>query len=109
MEDLTDIKTSISEAVSNAVEHAYSDEKGKVRIECSVEDSNIFIKVIDYGIGIEDISLAITPTYTSKPNEEHAGLGFTIMENFMDSIEVDSVVNKGTSISMYKKIVNKKS
>ena len=108
MEDITDVKTSVSEAVSNAIEHAYIGDEGIIKVNCIVENSNIFIKVIDSGIGIEDISLAITPAYTSKPDEEHAGLGFTIMENFMDSIEVDSKVERGTTISMYKKIVNKR-
>ncbi|MBR1883429.1 MAG: anti-sigma F factor [Clostridia bacterium] len=108
LEDITDVKTSISEAVSNCIEHAYLDENGIIKVECTVEEDSVMLKIIDSGIGIEDIELAITPAYTSKPEEEHAGLGFTIMENFMDSVEVESDVGKGTRISMFKKIVNKK-
>ena len=108
LEDITDVKTSISEAVSNCIEHAYLDENGIIKVECTVEEDSVMLKIIDSGIGIEDIELAITPAYTSKPEEEHAGLGFTIMENFMDSVEVESDVGKGTRNSMFKKIVNKK-
>ncbi len=108
IDDIMDIKTSVSEAVTNAIEHGYEDEKGVIDISCKINGEEVNIKVKDYGIGIEDVSLAITPTYTSKPELEHAGLGFTIMENFMDSLEIDSNVNEGTTISMLKTIVNKK-
>ena len=108
IDDIMDIKTSISEAVTNAIEHGYENKDGIIDINCKIKDEYITIAVKDYGIGIEDVSLAITPTYTSKPELEHAGLGFTIMENFMDSLEIDSNVNEGTTIVMVKNIVNKK-
>ena len=109
LEDLTDVKTSVSEAVSNCIEHAYLDEKGIIHISSKIEGNKISIEVKDNGIGIENIELAITPAYTSKPETEHAGLGFTIMENFMNTVEVESTVGVGTKITMEKVIVNKKS
>ncbi|MEG1008972.1 MAG: anti-sigma F factor [Clostridia bacterium] len=109
IDDLMDVKTAVSEAVTNSIEHGYCDSVGKINIICSIEDNNITITVIDYGIGIEDIELATTPTYTSKPELEHAGLGFSIMESFMDTIQIDSSLNNGTKIVMVKKIVKKKS
>lgn len=108
VDEIMDIKTALSEAVTNSVEHAY-DSIGKVIIEVSVKDEKIEIKVEDFGKGIEDISLALTPAYTSKPETEHAGLGFTIMESFMDELIVDSKVGEGTTITLTKKIKKIKS
>jgi len=112
IDDLMDIKTAVSEAVTNSIEHGYENYSGKVVIEAnikSVTDDIVTILVKDDGIGISDIELATTPTYTSKPELEHAGLGFTIMESFMDQIEIDSTVNKGTTIKLIKIIKKKKS
>lgn len=109
IDDLMDIKTAVSEAVTNAIEHGYEDKLGTVTIECSIDDDTISIVIIDKGIGIDDIDLATTPAYTSKPELEHAGLGFTIMESFMDSVEIDSSLNRGTSITLTKKIKKRKS
>ena len=106
VDDVLDIKTAVNEAVSNAIEHGYNEYKGDVEINVNILDNNITIKVIDKGIGIPNIDLALTPSYTSKPELEHAGLGFTIMENFMDSIVVDSTVNEGTTIILTKEIKN---
>jgi stage II sporulation protein AB (anti-sigma F factor) len=110
LDDLMDIKTAVSEAVTNSIEHGYSNSEGKVIIECliqSYEVDKVTITIKDFGIGIEDIELATTPTYTSKPELEHAGLGFTIMESFMDTIQIDSSINNGTIITLTK-ILNKK-
>lgn len=109
-DELMDIKTAISEAVTNAIEHAYDNSDGTVVVEASInEDKKIIIKVSDYGKGIEDISLAMTPTYTSKPESEHAGMGFTIMESFMDEVIIDSKINEGTTITLTKLIRKVKS
>ena len=112
IDELMDIKTAISEAVTNAIEHGYKeyDEKNIVNIKAYINDENVLsIEVEDFGIGIDDIELALTPTYTSKPELEHAGLGFTIMENFMDEVIVDSKIECGTKISMKKELKSHKS
>ena len=107
-----DVKTAVSEAVTNAIEHGYKEyyEKNIVNIKAYINDENVLsIEVEDFGIGIDDIDLALTPTYTSKPELEHAGLGFTIMENFMDEVIVDSKIECGTKISMKKELKSHKS
>lgn len=112
IDDLMDIKMAVSEAVTNSIEHGYENYPGKVFIETtisSIKDDIVTILIRDDGIGISDIELATTPTYTSKPELEHAGLGFTIMESFMDQIEIDSSIDKGTSIKLIKIIKKKKS
>ncbi len=114
IDELMDIKTALSEAVTNSIEHAYKDESklNTVIINAYIyeEDENVIkLEIEDKGIGIEDISLAITPTYTSKPELEHAGMGFTIMETFMDEILIDSLKDVGTKITLKKKIKKKKS
>jgi stage II sporulation protein AB (anti-sigma F factor) len=112
IDDLMDIKMAVSEAVTNSIEHGYENYPGKVIIEVnikSITDDVVTILVKDDGIGISDIELATTPAYTSKPELEHAGLGFTIMESFMDQIEIDSSVNNGTTIKLIKIIKKKKS
>ncbi len=115
IDDLMDIKTAVSEAVTNSIEHGYynieSDENivtVRAYIE-SNEDDNIKIEIEDLGVGIEDIELATTPAYTSKPELEHAGMGFTIMETFMDEVFIDSKKDEGTIITLTKKIRKKKS
>jgi len=112
IDDLMDIKTAVSEAVTNSVEHGYENYPGKVVVEVkiiSITDDVVTIIIKDDGIGINDIDLATTPTYTSKPELEHAGLGFTIMESFMDQIEIDSSVDIGTTIKLTKVLKKKKS
>lgn len=115
IDELMDIKTAVSEAVTNSVEHGYDgilDDESTVMINAYIiadEEDMIRIEVIDKGVGIEDIELATTPTYTSKPELEHAGMGFTIMESFMDEIVIDSSKNEGTKITMNKKLKKKKS
>ena len=104
IDELVDIKTAISEAVSNALDHAYENEDGKVEVTGEIIDNIVKITVRDFGNGIEDISLAMTPAYTTKAEEEHAGMGFTIMESFMDEVIVDSKVGEGTTVVLTRKI-----
>lgn len=103
--DIEDIKTAVSEAVTNSIIHGYNNNKGKIDLYCSVIDNHIEIEVVDYGEGIEDISQAMKPMYTSKPEEERSGLGFTVMGSFMDKIDVESKLGKGTKVKLYKDLV----
>lgn len=102
--DIEDIKTAVSEAVTNSIIHGY-DNGGIIDLSCRIDGNSIIIVVSDYGKGIEDIEKAREPMYTSKPECERSGLGFTVMESFMDKIEVESQLGKGTSITMYKDLV----
>ncbi len=102
--ELEDIKTAVSEAVTNAIVHGYSHQMGFVRIACSYACGTVVISVSDSGCGIKDIALARTPLYTDKKTEERSGLGFTVMETFMDSVDVESTPNVGTTVIMRKKI-----
>ena len=101
---MNEIKTVISEAVTNSIIHGYLGHENKiVELRMSYDDLSIQIEIIDEGVGIEDIEKAKEPLFSSKLEEERAGLGFTIMEVFTDSLEVKSELNKGTTISMIKK------
>ncbi|SHE44717.1 stage II sporulation protein AB (anti-sigma F factor) [Seinonella peptonophila] len=107
VEQLTDIKTVVSEAVTNAVIHGYEENgDGVVYIRVELERDRIRIQITDQGIGIQDISEARQPLYTSKPELERSGMGFTIMENFMDEVTIHSKPNQGTSIYMVKYLKN---
>ncbi|GIP25443.1 anti-sigma F factor [Paenibacillus sp. J23TS9] len=109
MDELSDLKTVISEAVTNSVIHGYdSNPEGKVTITAEIVGDTVTITVEDKGAGIEDLDLARQPLYTSKPELERSGMGFTIMENFMDEFEVSSEPGSGTSIRMKKRIESKK-
>ncbi|MBW7457857.1 anti-sigma F factor [Paenibacillus sepulcri] len=109
MEELSDLKTVVSEAVTNAIIHGYdSDASGMVTIEAVITGDTVKIVIKDDGNGIEDLDLARQPLYTSKPELERSGMGFTIMENFMDGFDVSSEPGKGTSIAMTKRIESKK-
>lgn len=106
VDEITDIKTAVSEAVTNCVVHAYpSATKGDVKLRCELEGDQITITVEDKGVGIKDIEKAREPFYTSKPSEERSGMGFTVMESFMDSVEVSSN-SFGTTVKMTKKIAS---
>lgn len=106
IEEIADIKTAVSEAVTNSIIHGYENEKeGIIRIEAAIKGNEVSIVIIDYGAGMEDIEKAREPLYTSRPDLERSGMGFTVMETFMDSLEVESDKGKGTRISM-KKIFN---
>lgn len=114
LDELSDIKTAVSEAVTNSIEHGYNLENaGEVEIIIKLgelDDMTYFwVQVIDNGMGIENIELATTPTYTTKPELEHAGMGFTIMETFMDEVVIDSKIGEGTSVIMTKKLKTIKS
>ncbi|MEW9124168.1 MAG: anti-sigma F factor [Thermotaleaceae bacterium] len=103
IEELADIKTAVSEAVTNAIIHGYEEKKGIVIIECSINGNEIEIIVEDQGKGIEDIDQARQPLYTSKPELERSGMGFTVMETFMNYVEVTSQQGLGTKIRMVKR------
>ena len=104
IEELADIKTAVSEAVTNCIIHGYEDKEGIIKIICKLFANSIYIEISDTGKGIENIEVAKQPLYTSKPNLERSGMGFTIMESFMDEVEISSVVGIGTKIIMKKKI-----
>jgi len=103
IEELSDIKTAVSEAVTNAIIHGYEYGEGMVTVEATLEKDKIEIVVEDMGRGIEDVDKAMEPFYTSKPDLERSGMGFTVMETFMDELKVESKVGQGTKIIMIKK------
>lgn len=107
IEELADIKTAVSEAVTNSIVHGYEDKTGIVKLVTKIKDNEIFIEISDNGKGIEDIEQAKQPLYTTRPNLERSGMGFTIMESFMDDLSVESVLGLGTKVTM-KKNINKK-
>ena len=107
IEELSDIKTSVSEAVTNSIIHGYENKDGIIRISAYIFEDIVRIEIADQGKGIEDIKIAKQPLYTTKPELERSGMGFTIMDNFMDSLKVESVVGMGTKVTMEKKINNK--
>ncbi len=105
LEQLDDIKMAVSEAVTNAIIHGYDGiENGTIYINCKIYKDTIYIEIEDKGKGIESVEKAREPLYTSKPNMERSGMGFTIMETFMDKISVVSEVDKGTKVLLQKKI-----
>ncbi|MBQ6991883.1 MAG: anti-sigma F factor [Clostridia bacterium] len=104
IEELADIKTAVSEAVTNSIIHGYEEKEGNIKIICKLSENSIEIEIIDNGKGIENIEEAKKPLYTSKPNLERSGMGFTIMESFMDEVHIESVVGLGTKITMKKVI-----
>ncbi len=103
LEELSDIKTAVSEAVTNAIIHGYEYREGIVIVESRIIDNEIEIIIEDRGMGIIDIDRAREPFYTSKPNMERSGMGFTVMETFMDSLQVESIKGKGTTVKMTKR------
>ena len=102
IEQLADIKTAVSEAVTNCIIHAYDSAEGIIKIEAKLTDNSIEIEVSDRGKGIENIEMAKEPLYTTKPDLERSGMGFTIMDSFMDELKVESIVGLGTKITMKK-------
>lgn len=107
IEELADIKTAVSEAVTNCIIHGYDKKPGIVKVFARLIGNEIFIEVSDKGKGIENVDMAKEPLYTTKPNLERSGMGFTIMDSFMDNLEVESVVGLGTKVTMSKKIKEK--
>ncbi|WP_096434783.1 anti-sigma F factor [Alteribacter populi] len=109
MDELTEIKTVVSEAVTNAIIHGYpNDENGMVRIEAELDDDTIRIMIQDEGIGMNNIEQARQPLFTSKPELERSGMGFTIMENFMDDVAIHSEPMVGTTIRLSKRLSKQK-
>lgn len=104
IEELADIKTAVSEAVTNCIIHGYEDNEGIVKIKGKIIKNIVEIEISDTGKGIENVELARKPLYTTKANLERSGMGFTIMESFMDDVEIDSVFGLGTKVIMRKKI-----
>ena len=105
IEEISDIKTAVTEAVTNCIVHAYRDVSGKIEMLMRIyDDDTFYIKIKDKGCGIEDIKQAMEPMFTTRPDEERSGLGFIVMESFMDTLKVRSAVGKGTSVIMTKKI-----
>ena len=103
--ELADIKCAVSEAVTNCIVHAYREEIRPIYITVSLySDRSIKIEIRDRGCGIEDVKLALTPLFTTDHSGERSGMGFAVMENFMDNLKVESIVGLGTKISMIKKI-----
>lgn len=104
IEEISDIKTAVSEAVTNSIIHGYENTKGMVTIKARIIHNTIEIEVIDNGKGIEDVEKAKQALYTTKPELERSGMGFTIMESFMDEMNVKSTVGEGTTVIMKKTI-----
>ena len=104
VEEISDIKTAVSEAVTNAIVHGYENLKGYITLECRISPEQIEIVVSDFGRGIADVEKARQPLYTSRPELERSGMGFTVMETFMDEVEVKSALGLGTTVIMRKKI-----
>lgn len=104
LEEINDVKTAVSEAVTNSIIHGYNDKDGKIKIICKIKNRQVSIEVQDKGVGIDDIDKAMEPLYTSKPEIERSGMGFSFMEAFMDNLIVESEVEKGTTIKMSKTI-----
>ena len=107
IEELADIKTAVSEAVTNSIIHGYEDKQGLIKVICRIKENKIIIEISDKGKGIEDIEAAKEPLYTTKPNLERSGMGFTIIESFMDSMEIESILGLGTKVTMTKTIKEK--
>ena len=107
LEEVADVKTAVSEAVTNSIIHGYENKEGIIRINAYIYDNILRIEIADQGKGIEDIEIAKQPLYTTKPELERSGMGFTIMDNFMDNLKVESVVGMGTKVTMEKKIAVK--
>ena len=104
MEEVADIKTDISEAVTNAIIHGYGNEVHKIEIEAMVEGETFTVSVQDFGAGIEDVAKAMEPLYTTRRDLERSGMGFVFMEAFMDTLKVESKTGEGTKVTMSKKI-----
>ena len=104
LEEVADLKTAVSEAVTNCIIHGYEGEIHKIRMDLKLKGREIFVDITDQGVGISDVKKAMEPLYTTKPEKERSGMGFTFMEAFMDEVTVDSEVGVGTSYHMKKTI-----
>ena len=104
LEQIAEVKTAVSEAVTNAIVHGYTDENRQVEVVCDQYDKKLVVMVVDHGVGIENVEQAMQPFYTSKPELERSGMGFSFMEAFMDDVKVESRLGIGTKITMSKYI-----
>lgn len=104
IEEIADIKTAVSEAVTNCIIHGYENKIDYIILKAEIEGNKLMVEVIDNGVGIEDIEKAMEPLYTTKPDEDRSGMGFTVMQTFMDELEVESEKGKGTRVKMVKYI-----
>lgn len=102
LSELCDIKTAVSEAVTNSIVHAYQGTTGKIIIEADIHDNVLHISITDFGKGIKDIDKALEPFYTTLPDEERSGMGFTIMQTFMNEFKIKSSLDSGTTVEMKK-------
>lgn len=102
IEEIADVKTAVSEAVTNCIVHGYANREGKVYMKCILKDRQVTIIIKDKGVGIDNINQAMEPLYTSKPEQERSGMGFSFMEAFMDELEVISKKDVGTTVIMKK-------
>ena len=104
VEEVADVKTAVSEAVTNAIIHGYENEVHKITVRCRIKEQTFFVEIQDTGKGIEDVQQAMEPLFTTKPELERSGMGFSFMEAFMDEISVVSAPGEGTLVSMQKTI-----
>lgn len=104
LEEVADVKTALSEAVTNCVVHAYGEKVEKIIVECRIKGQELMVRVEDHGCGIADVRKAMEPLFTTKPDSERCGMGFAFMEAFMDAVEVESKPGEGTLVTMKKKI-----
>ena len=104
LDEIADVKTAVSEAVTNAIIHGYEDREGQVYLSCEISGDTATIIVEDKGVGMRDVKQALQPFYTTKLDLERSGMGFAFMEAFMDDMEVESVLGSGTKVTMKKKI-----
>ena len=104
LEEVADVKTAVSEAVTNSIIHGYEKKVNKIEIRCRLEEHTLYIEIEDHGKGIGDVEKAMQPLFTSKPEMERSGMGFSFMEAFMDEISVESELGKGTLVKMCKEI-----
>ena len=104
VEEVADVKTAVSEAVTNAIIHGYEQRVEKVKIHCSIENQLFTVEISDRGKGIANVEKAMEPMFTTKPEDDRSGMGFSFMEAFMDEVEVHSAPGKGTTVTMKKKI-----
>ena len=106
LEEVSDLKTAVSDAVTNCIIHGYEGEVHKIQVDCRLSGQELTVDVIDHGVGIADIQKAMEPMFTTKPDKDRSGMGFTFMEAFMDEVLVESEVGRGTTVHM-KKIIRR--
>ena len=108
LEQIADVKTAVSEAVTNAIIHGYEDETKQVELTCDQNGQQLVVTVEDHGVGIEDLEQALQPFFTTKPEQDRSGMGFAFMEAFMDEVLVESRLGEGTTVTMKKTIGRQK-